>query len=117
MSEKLEQLGTQALQDLLTNMTQAKAFVLEQAPDVVREIVLLGRIQNTAEVMASLVFFVFALFLLFKGIKEQEEPFFMLGAFLSMGGIFLTMISFSNAALVWFAPKLYVIKEIGELIK
>ncbi len=132
----LSTIGKQALIDLLNNLTQAKDFVLGQAPDVCQQYVALGRFECIVTFLAAIALGIFAwrfpLYVIGKykaaeaaaraagRYSTDEMGFAMLGVFPTLAAIAGTIVmlgtSWSSAS-AWIAPKIYLIRAISELIK
>jgi len=123
-------IGKQALIDLLNNLTQAKDFVLGQAPDVCQQYVALGRFECLVQFIVAVLLGIFAWrFPLYVARKYHENHtphsaddigYIMLGLFPTIGAIIGTIVLMGCAwtsAAAWIAPKIYLIRAISELIK
>lgn len=100
-----------------------RGFVLDQAPEVVREIVALGRAEHTLAALAIVVGFVVGL-RAFRWAWNFEsfdrDAVIVLGA---IAGSVLTLIGMIGlfhethlALMAWFAPRVYVLHELGDLV-
>lgn len=134
MGNQLEQVSAEAIRAMLDNLGQAKEFVLEQAPSVMREIVLLGRIKAT--VCVALGFFAAVVLVVsiyksmywermwFKSIGELEAKAQAKNRFYFAAVIVSGMLAFptnlfgwANFFAVWFAPKVYLLEQLGKMVK
>jgi len=108
---------------------KASDFAMEQLPDIAQSYIVYGRFVETMQAAIALVIFFgciaavcWAVF-----ISKSETSYgtwgegrgFMLGAgvlggFISFAGV---LIEGPQAALVWFAPKVWLLKEIAGMIK
>ena len=120
----LANLGKQALVDLLNNLTQAKEFALSQLPDVCNQYVALGRFNCTAMFIGSILAFIaipIYLRFVYRRIAHLEsDPKIILNVFPSIALMVTSILLFGhsmNCISSWIAPKVYLIREISQLIK
>lgn len=73
MNEELQKLGTQALTDLLANLTSAKEFILAQAPDICQQMVLLAIVKGCISAIWLLIPFSIAIRAGYYSIKTAGE--------------------------------------------
>ncbi len=111
----------EVLKELLSTIKDTKSFVLEQAPDVAQEMILLARIESVAVLAVSLFLF-YLVFYLHRKIGELEydcDDRSMVYSLLSIiSPIFgmLGLICVLNHLSCWFAPKYFLIKQLCKLI-
>jgi len=124
-------LGKQALADLLNNLTQAKDFALSQLPDVCNQYVALGRFSCTAMFIGSMIFLIGAIVYLFflhrhykimstKGMHYDHDFMgflFTIPTLLMLATGIALFCNSMNDISSWIAPKVYLIKEISNLLK
>lgn len=134
-SPELQQIGKQALQDLLANLTQAKGFVLEQAPEFCQQIIARGLYLNAATGAVALAFGALLLVVAAacgwalhrearKGILESSERVVvpaMLGSICSLiASIPITICGLQylrEALAVYVAPKVFLVEEITRMVR
>ncbi len=118
-------LGKEALRDLLGNLTQAKAFVLEQAPDFCRQ--LIARDMGLS-LFLTLVWFVLCVGSCVVGYqcvklyhKHHQDDDYAPGAII---GFFLGAFFFSfmcicayDALYIYLAPKVYLVEQLMKMVK
>lgn len=121
---ELKQLGTQALQDLLTNLTQAKGFILEQAPEFCQQVIARQYVELAG-------WAAWGLFLLTTGAiaayfvhRDREhrdgEITFLLSAGCAapiFAGAFISIAQATNLIRLYVAPKVYLVEEIMRMLK
>lgn len=116
MKETWNDLGMETVKKLIEQLGAAKGFVMEQAPDVLKQMVYYGIVSNGFYCfLASLVFSI----CLYYGIKtaKKENP-ACLGFFLTSAvAVFVFAVNIDNLLKASFAPKLYLIQELSKLIK
>ncbi len=114
------QLGEQALRDLYANLTGMKAFVLDQAPDVCRQMIN----WQIATACAALLAFFIAIplaWLAWKKISAIEDEPIIIGPGLAATmvliplGVFVHEAIYALQAIV--APKLFLIEHIAAMLK
>lgn len=115
---------TPLIEQVLEIVKGTKGFAIAQAPDFIRQFILLSYTEN----ILSLVFFLLLLAANVKGaflLKNNwrdlcaEEQFF--GSFLAGAfGIFSIVMISSNLAdllALWLAPKVYIVTNISKILK
>ena len=123
MKNELEPKLVEVIGQLQEAVMKASDFAIQQLPDVVQSYILYGRISN----LVTLVFEIAILYgcwRLYKlPVKESSYGFDeadILKAMFSgtVGGItlFFALFSIQETVLVWAAPKIWLIKELGKLI-
>lgn len=127
MDEKLKAETLKWLTDLHGATAKAGGFVLDQAPEVAREVILLGRVWHSVAFLmslASVIAIAGAVIRYRKALREgwdDAEPLATVccitSPILSAVFLILTLVEFSSAATAWFAPRLYLLQELAGLIK
>lgn len=118
---QLQEKLVEILTSIQTAAGKASDFALEQLPDITQSYVMYGRVYNTFIITLSIVL----IFILFYGAfrinknlnsYDKGAPFGI--AFLISVIPSLLFISYlSNFLLVWFAPKVWLLKEIASLLR
>lgn len=120
MKEELQGKLVEILTSIQTVAGKASDFAMEQLPDIAQSYVMYGRAINTLHVVVGLVLLAILLWLLPRAVKAMDEaevwpiPLYMMGV-PSCAAILLSKIG--PAMLVWFAPKVWLLKEIATLLK
>ena len=117
MKEELTQVSIEALKGLMNNLTQAKGFVLEQAPDVLQGLILTARIESSFCVAIAGALIVLGLVCLFWGVKENEEAGGFIGVLLFAIALLPIGLGFHDFITSWFAPKVYLVEHIAHMLK
>lgn len=115
------------------SLEQGKDFVLEQAPDVVQQLIMLKRIEYSVyAVLAGLLLAAAVTFILWSipHVKKEYEnfacsewlPVWALSSMLSGGLVLLATISLVDGVLpvllkVWLAPKVFLLEYLASIIK
>ena len=123
MSDTIEQLGQQAIQDLIANLSQAKSFSLEHAPDFCQQ--LLARDLLTAQIGLG-VFGVLALlalantvWLVFNCQQDRVDA----GGIVVLGGTatavacFPAVFNLLTVISITVAPKVYLVEQLMEMVR
>ena len=102
---------------------KASDFAIQQLPDVVQSYILYGRISNLLTLMLEIAI-LYGCWRLYK-LPVKESPYgddvaVVIKTIFSgtVGGIalFFALFSIQETVLVWAAPKIWLIKELGKLI-
>lgn len=135
MKEELSQVTAEAMKALMENLTQAKGFILEQAPDVLREMVLLGRIKYTAAFVFGALMLCVGIYSTWQAIlwdrifrKEHgtalereartKGEFYPIPAFVGWAlGLLFSLLATSPMLTAWFAPKVYLLEQVTKMLK
>jgi hypothetical protein len=104
-------------------VAQAKDFAVEQLPDIAQQYILLGRAWETIAFSISVAAVVGLVYGTVKIAKSQNiddsEQWVM--ALMVGGAAFLSLLiaidRLKDFLLVWFAPKLYLIQGLAQLVK
>jgi hypothetical protein len=134
MNEQLQGKLVEILSGIQAATKAAGDFALEQLPDIAQQYVFYGRAISTFYLVASMILLSVMLvvcvkfgFANTKAVKsdgyDKGDWLFgrMLSAMLGSAGSLLSFVflceSIGRFALVWFAPKVWLLKEIASLIK
>lgn len=133
MNEETQEQLNKTMVSALEWVRQAGEFVVAEAPEVVREIVLLGRVENTVEFVLPLLFLAGTLFLWFKfslpaiqAMSDENDPSIKIcvvaagGSFVGFMVGMVSLIIFFEQGVVglyapWFAPRVYVLQELAKM--
>lgn len=123
MNEQLQAKLVEILAGIQSATKAAGDFALEQLPDIAQQYVMYGRVSSLIWVALGLAVS-FGLGYVTRRVwiwavddRCGGEPFAILPALATLLSIVLTCGSIQTAALVWFAPKVWLLKEIAGLIK
>jgi len=123
MNPELEQISKQALQDLLNNLTQAKGFLIEQAPEFCQQIIAKGMIlplfTGCILAVASVVLSFFT-YKLGKWLIEKDDGTVLLLLPPAFGVVMMlvtTITNFYQALSVYIAPTVYLVEQLSGMIK
>lgn len=123
---ELKSLGTQALQDLMNNLTQAKGFVLEQAPEFCQQLVARGMWMPAFVSMictiGAIVGLAACIIITWRATRKGEWEVWqgVTALYGSIGVVALALAAIvkAHAALaVYVAPKVYLVEEIARMLK
>lgn len=133
MKEELQGKLVEILTSIQTAAGKASDFAMEQLPDVAQSYVVYGRFTNTVEFAAAVLVLSLgmglALFAATRTSWVETEGYskgdwqgpriasLMAGLGVSIIGIAGVCSSFGEFAMVWFAPKVWLLKEIAGLVR
>jgi hypothetical protein len=124
MKEELQGKLVEILTSIQTAAGKASDFALEQLPDIAQSYVAYGRVWSVAALccwLSVLVVSVLAIRWAYRHPRAGDDraPFAagLGGGIMSFVGVIGLMTTAKGAALVWFAPKVWLLKEIATLIK
>jgi hypothetical protein len=120
MNNELQNQLTTILGDISATVTQAKDFSLEHLPEVASQYIAFGKVYWTLALFGSVVMVALCAMLCVQSIRSQSYDEFgrpLLAAILGVFGGVALCVSLYYAALVWFAPKIYLLDGIARLLK
>lgn len=129
MNEQLQGKLVEILSGIQEGVRQAGSFAMEQLPDIAQQYVVYGRMSATAHLAIFGLLAVAALYVfLVKGLFSKAIDAYgywkdgRIVASLGGGGISLlfggiAVAQVDNFLLVWFAPKVWLLKELAGLLK
>ena len=122
MKNELEPKLVEVIGQLQGAVMKASDFATQQLPDVVQSYILYGRISSLLTLMVELVI-LYGCWRIYKMPTEENYYGGDVGLLKTMfsgtvGGItlFFALFSIQETVLVWAAPKIWLIKELGKLI-
>lgn len=134
MKDELQSKLVEILSSIQTAAGKAGDFAMVQLPDIAQSYVLYGRALETSAVLLSLLVFVSGFYVAMKygflnkeavhqtGYSKGEWYAHRIaavagGSLISVGGFVGVCTNAATFMLVWFAPKVWLLKEIAGLIK
>jgi hypothetical protein len=122
MNEQLQKELAAWLSKLREAADTGGSFVLDQAPAIVQEKIAYGRATETLWCVVGVLLLLLAYWFSKRAMRWFDEmegnPFGFIGAgVFAFFGVILTLIHVDAALKVWFAPRLYVIEWLSELLK
>lgn len=111
---------------IVKGMTTVGDFVMEQLPDIAQQYVIYGRAWNTAVSVVLIAIVIFWLCKVNKVFFSKHSENYSQDACFGMVVISIIMCFMAvpatyfyakDTALVWFAPKIWLIKEAADIIK
>lgn len=122
MNEQLQNKLAEILGQIASGVKAAGDFTLTQLPDIAQQYVIYGRVSETFfTVMALILLAVWVRGIIWFWKKADDTDEYAIILFVGSGGGFtlaaFSLISLNHALLVWFAPKVWLIKEIAGLLK
>lgn len=129
MNEQLQSKLVEILTAIQNAAKVAGDFALDQLPDVAQQYLLYGRITSLVDMLIWLVLMGASCYVAFKKGHFSDKPdeyggwpmgklgAALGGSFAFIGSLLGALISVQHAAFVWFAPKVWLIKELSALTK
>lgn len=129
MKEELQGKLVEILTSIQTAAGKASDFAMAELPDIAQSYIVYGRASSVIGILVGLIMIAAAawgahlIIKANKGAKAYEEPiglnvFGGLGlTFIGAMGGFTALFSLQSALLVWFAPKVWLLKEIAGMLK
>jgi hypothetical protein len=126
VNEQLQQQLAEYLKAIATTAEKGAGFVIEQAPLVVQEKIAYGRVVETATLVAALAgavaLYRFTRWSWTQAVADDfDNPLYFLGGIVGAVGVTVAAIGsvgqFNAVAMVWFAPRLYILEWALSLIK
>jgi hypothetical protein len=124
MNDKVAEHIVDSMDKIQQYIDSTEEFVLEQAPLVAQEIVTLGQMQGALTVVcfviATLLMSTLCMYCIFKNkdsgpLSDWELPMVFSGI-ATAGAALGVMVSFSCALVPFFAPRLYLLREVSKLL-
>ena len=138
MNEQLQSKPVEILAGIQSATKAAGDFALEKLPDIAQQYVAYGRAINTAAVILGVLLLATSVAMVRNGFRNNQkradagleysfqhkpglpgsQEGFIVSGFACgvLGGLFVLFNS-APAAMVWFAPKVWLLKEIASLLK
>lgn len=131
MNEQLQAKLVEILSQIQTAVKAAGDFALEQLPDVVQQFVMYGRANYTFFISLAVILMIVSLFLIIKKAiygkqvgqhylnswSDNRQASMVSGIVIGFIGLIMLFTDIGNFFMVWFAPKIWLIKEIAVLLK
>lgn len=128
MREELLSKGTKILDFILETLKQGKGLVVEQAPDIVKELLQYFYVDNLFTIIAGAVFFVISIFIIYKCYKHINSEDFDCDSFKSGSSIVLIILAVVSIIIspifiyhsskeliqIKYAPRIYLIYKITK---
>lgn len=123
MNEELQGKLVEILASIQAAAGKTADFAMEQLPDIAQSYIVYGRVYASFSVALALLLIIGAIYAIrwahktdpnTEGVMIPASLFGGTAAFLGFIGVCATA---SNAMLVWFAPKVWLLKELASLIK
>ena len=118
MDKELQGKLVEILSSIQSATGKAADFAVEQLPDIAQSYVAYGRATTTAAVVFGVLSCAWALWAIRKSEDGRNEDIYVIGGMAAtVVGMVAVLTNFSAMLLVWFAPKVWLLKEIGRLLK
>ena len=120
MKNELSTKLVEVIGSIQTGVAKASDFAVEQLPDIAQQYIMFGRVGETSYFAAYIILATITIRISVIKFKKMNSYYFPWPVFLFFGGI-LSMISafftLQSVVMVWFAPKIYLIKGLAGLLK
>lgn len=122
MEDELQTKLIEILSSIQSTAGKAGDFAMSQLPDIAQSYVVYGRAAHTIGLIAGLLILICTAYVMRRGWVSVEKsgddffPYFMGGMVASIVGVMVTAINAGPALLVWFAPKVWLLKQIAGLV-
>lgn len=126
MKENLQDKLVEILSAIQAATGKVSDFALSQLPDIAQSYIVFGRVTYTFYTSLAMLGMVLSIWLFFHGYKQYSKNrhnnvdpflFFLFGVLLSIPCIAGFMVGSRSLFLVWFAPKVWLLKEIASMVK
>lgn len=143
MKDELQGKLVEILSGIQGATSKASDFALSQLPDIVQSYVLYGRVSSLLAIAVGLLLIAVGIWLVVKGWRTEAESkkqkraddeknpgryhstfdyeqgfgWFMASIVPLTFGVIVFIASINNAMLVWFAPKVWLLKALASLIR
>lgn len=121
MKDDLQNKLVEILSAIQTTAGKAGDFALTQLPDVAQSYVTYGRAVSSLGVAIGFLLWITSAICLRRSVLTDDEEFakawFVSLVFTAIAGGMFIAINANSALLVWLAPKVWLLKEIANLLK
>ncbi len=117
MEKELQGKLVEILSSIQAATGKASDFAMEQLPDIAQSYVVYGRVYATACIAFGALSFIAMLWAGNRFSRSSEGGSWIAAAFGSMVPLMIFLTTFSEMLMVWFAPKVWLLKELAQLVK
>lgn len=123
MKEELQGKLVEILTGIQTAVGKASDFAIEQLPDIAMQYITWGRVSESIYISIFATVFILCFLVARWGFKnrdswEEVHGFaMMVGGAATIGSGILILANLSSLLMVWFAPKVWLIKELARMVK
>ena len=100
-----------------SKVATATDFAVSQLPDVAQQYLTYGRVSTTIAFVVFFLLLCLGIAFVVRGWMEEEEGFFIVGGVITTISAISTVFILNHLILVWFAPKIYILKGLAGLLK
>lgn len=117
MEKELQGKLVEILSSIQAATGKASDFAMEQLPDIAQSYVAYGRVYTTMCVAFAVLFSVALGWAGNRFSKASEGVSWIAAGFGSVVPFIIFLTTFSEMLMVWFAPKVWLLKELAQLVK
>ena len=110
MNENLEKQLSAIIEKAVSIAEQTGEFVIEQAPDLLREFIIFHRVEKTTYILLSLLLISLIYYISKRIVKANDDEYNYIINVFSVVPVGAFFCHFSDFIKVWAAPKLYLIE-------
>ena len=123
MNEQLQNQLAEIIAAIHRTAAAGADFALSQLPDIAQQYVIYGRVSATAHLLIGVAVVALSVWMFRKAAWANGEGYDtdviwgMGGVLTLLFGVPFALIAMNGAFLVWFAPKVWLLKELAGLLK
>jgi hypothetical protein len=125
MKEEVQDKLVEIMTSIQSAVGAASDFAIEQLPDIAQSYIMYGMVWNTALLVVHVVIVAFSIVLIYRGIAILQRKnwadsgiaLVILGGFCAAVSGLTALPTLQTTLLVWFAPKVWLLKELATLIR
>lgn len=121
MKQELQDQLVDILSSISNTVGQAKDFALVQLPDIAQSYILYGRVLGTFILTMSVISIIVFIYIAYRLERRASGGYKGLPSTVAVVASVIPFVfficNFSSTLLVWFAPKVWLLKEIARLIR
>ena len=118
MKDELQSKLVEVLTSIQNASAQAADFTMEQLPDIAQSYVTFGIVSSSLWAALGLIVFAAAWYGIVKAEQEgcHDGFLYVLGGMLSLLPLAVGLTQLQSAILAWYAPKVWLLKEIASMV-
>jgi len=123
MKDELSNKLVEVIGVIQNGVGKASDFAVEQLPDIAQQYIVYGRVYETTIFVLFILAFIVLCVVVWVAIENEPKlgeaviPLTLFPGFAAMMCLVFAYFNIANLMMVWFAPKIYLIKGLAGLIK